>query len=141
MKHIFVFLQFLCMTVLSYFGDVLAFDILFVVQVLALILGIWAIRSVGENNWSVYPVPNEGSTISTLGAYRYVRHPMYLALLLFFTVVAFRANGPFSWTVYGVLWITLVTKILVEEHKIVQKHAEYTPYKRVTKKRLIPFVW
>jgi len=71
------------MTVLSYFGDVLAFDILFVVQVLALILGIWAIRSVGENNWSVYPVPNEGSTISTLGAYRYVRHPMYLALLLF----------------------------------------------------------
>jgi protein-S-isoprenylcysteine O-methyltransferase Ste14 len=94
-----------------------------------------------DNNWSVYPVPNKGSAISSLGAYRYVRHPMYTALLLFFMAVAIRANGPFSWAIYGILWIMLLTKVLVEEHKITQKHPEYTQYKRVTKKRLIPFVW
>jgi protein-S-isoprenylcysteine O-methyltransferase Ste14 len=141
MKHVFVFIQFLCITILSYFGDALAFDVLILLQLVAIVLSLWAIRSVGDNNWSVYPVPNKGSAISSLGAYLYVRHPMYTALLLFFMAVAIRANGPFSWAIYGILWIMLLTKVLVEEHKITQKHPEYTQYKRVTKKRLIPFVW
>ena len=141
MKHIFVLSQFLCIALLTYFGHVLAIDVVFIMQVAAAALGMWAVRSVGDNNWSVYPTPNEESSISARGPYQHVRHPMYTALLLFFLPVALRADGPFSWSIYGVLVFTLVLKILFEERQLLHKHADYAEFKKVTKKRLIPYVW
>jgi protein-S-isoprenylcysteine O-methyltransferase Ste14 len=141
MKHIFVLSQFISIALLSYFGNVLAFDWYVMLQLVGVALGIWAVRSVGENNWSVYPTPNEGSSISDSRAYKLVRHPMYTALILFFLPVALRADGWFSWILYGVLVFTLVVKILFEERQLIKKHTEYTDFKKVTKKRLIPFVW
>jgi protein-S-isoprenylcysteine O-methyltransferase Ste14 len=141
MKHIFVLSQFIFIALLSYFGNVLAFDWYVMLQLLGVALGIWAVRSVGENNWSVYPTPNEGSSISDSRAYKLVRHPMYTALILFFLPVALRADGWFSWILYGVLVFTLVVKIIFEERQLIKKHTEYTDFKKVTKKRLIPFIW
>tara|TARA_B110000037_G_scaffold201006_1_gene242028 strand:+ start:441 stop:866 length:426 start_codon:yes stop_codon:yes gene_type:complete len=141
MKHIFVLSQFISIALLSYFGNVLTFDWYVMLQLVVVALGIWAVRSVGENNWSVYPTPNEGSSISATGAYKYVRHPMYTALILFFLPVVLRADGFFSWTIYGVLILTLIVKIIFEERQLIKKHTEYTHFKKVTKKRLIPFVW
>ena len=110
-------------------------------QVASVALGIWAVKSVGENNWSVYPIPNQESSISALGAYQLVRHPMYTALVLFFLAVALRTDGWFSWLTYGVLVVTLILKILFEEKQMLLKHPEYGNFKKVTKKRLIPFIW
>ena len=141
MKHLFVLSQFICIALLTYFGRVFAIDVVMLVQVAAIILGIWAVKSVGENNWSVYPTPNEHSTISNNGAYKYVRHPMYTALVFFFLPVALRANGLFSWTIYGVLVFTLILKIVFEERQLITKHPNYANFKKKTKKRLIPFVW
>ena len=141
MKHIFVLSQFISIALLSYFGNVLTFDWYVMLQLVVVALGIWAVRSVGENNWSVYPTPNEVSSISTTGAYKYVRHPMYTALILFFLPVVLRADGFFSWTIYGILILTLIVKIIFEERQLIKKHTEYTHFKKVTKKRLIPFVW
>jgi len=141
MKHIFVLSQFSSIALLSYFGNVLTFDWYIRLKIVVVALGIWAVRSVGENNWSVYPTPNEGSSISATGAYKYVRHPMYTALILFFLPVALRADGFFSWTIYGVLILTLIVKIIFEERQLIKKHTDYTHFKKVTKKRLIPFVW
>jgi protein-S-isoprenylcysteine O-methyltransferase Ste14 len=141
MKHLFVFSQFLCIGILSYFGHVLACDWYFILQVAGVALGIWAVRSVGENNWSVYPIPNEASSISVKGAYKIVRHPMYTALVLFFLAIALRTDGWFSWIIYGVLVLTLIVKILFEERQMLKKHPDYADFKKVTKKRLIPFIW
>jgi protein-S-isoprenylcysteine O-methyltransferase Ste14 len=117
------------------------FDVYSILQIAASILGIWAIRSVGENNWSVYPIPNEESDISAKGAYKIIRHPMYTALILFFLPVAIRADGFYSWSVYIFLVLTLLVKVLYEERQIFKKHPEYANYKTVTKKRLVPFIW
>jgi protein-S-isoprenylcysteine O-methyltransferase Ste14 len=119
----------------------LAFDWYFLLQVVGAGIGIWAVRSIGENNWSVYPIPNENSSISAKGVYKIVRHPMYTALVLFFLPVALRANGWFSWIVYGILVLTLVVKIIFEERQMADKHPDYLDFKKATKKRLIPFVW
>ena len=108
---------------------------------MAIAFGIWAIKSVGEANWSVYPTPNKGSIISEREAYKIVRHPMYTALVLFFLPVALRANGFYSWTIYGVLVITLILKIIYEEKQLLVKHTEYADFKKITKKRLIPYIW
>ena len=94
-----------------------------------------------QNNWSVYPIPNQSSSISALGAYKLVRHPMYTALIFFFLPVALRANGTFSWIVYGVLVSTLVFKIIFEEKQLLKKHPEYADFRKATKKRLIPYIW
>jgi protein-S-isoprenylcysteine O-methyltransferase Ste14 len=141
MKHIFVLSQFLSIALLSYFGHVLAFDWYVILQLAGVALGIWAIKSVGENNWSVYPTPNEKSSISDSRAYKLVRHPMYTALILFFLPVAFRVDGWFSWIIYGILVFTLIVKILFEERQMIRKHPEYSEFKHVTKKRLIPYLW
>jgi protein-S-isoprenylcysteine O-methyltransferase Ste14 len=131
----------MCIALLTYFGEVVALDVVMLLQVAAVGLGLWAVRSVGDNNWSVYPVPNPQSSIANHGAYKYVRHPMYTALILFFLPVALRADGPFSWGIYSILVGTLCFKIGYEERQILLKHPEYADFKKVTKKRLIPFVW
>lgn len=141
MKHLFVLSQFVCIAILAFFGDIFAIDVVLLIQVAASLLGLWAVRSVGENNWSVYPIPNQSSSISALGAYKLVRHPMYTALIFFFLPAALRANGTFSWIVYGVLVSTLVFKIIFEEKQLLKKHPEYADFRKATKKRLIPYIW
>jgi protein-S-isoprenylcysteine O-methyltransferase Ste14 len=141
MKHIYVFFQFLCIALLAFFGDVIVFDLGLILQAAAIAFGIWAVRSVGQNNWSVYPIPNEESSISAKGAYKYVRHPMYTSIIFFFLPMQFRVYDWFSWIVYSVLVITLVLKIRFEEKQILTKHPEYAEFKKVTKQRLVPFIW
>lgn len=141
MKHIFVFFQFLCIALLTFFGDVLVFDFGLIIQLSAIAFGVWAVRSVGQNNWSVYPLPNQESSISAKGAYNYVRHPMYTSIIFFFLPMMFRTMIWLVWLIYGVLVLTLVLKIRFEEKQILEKHPEYEEFKKVTKKRLVPFVW
>lgn len=141
MKQVFVLLQFVCIGLLAFTSDFFAIDVVLLVQLAAILIGVWAIRSVGENNWSVYPVPNPASKITRIGPYKTVRHPMYTSLLLFFLPVIIRSNDWFSWTIYGVLALTLVFKIGYEEKQILSKHPEYEDFKKLTKKRVIPFVW
>ena len=139
-KQIFVLLQFISIGILLVFGNVLGLDLGGVFQMLAVLLGVWAIKSVGQNNWSVYPVPNEESSISQKGVYAYVRHPMYIAVLAFCWPIAIRTLATWAFAVAGTLTLTLVMKILFEEKQIVAKHPEYEAYAAKTK-RLIPFIW
>ena len=141
MKHLFVFFQILFIFFFFYFGTVLQLDWFIAIQSAGIALGLWAIRSIGENNWSVYPIPNKHSTITSTGPFGYIRHPMYLALLLFMGGITLRSYGWFVWLVYGLLLILLVLKIVYEERQLLAKHAEYTDYKNKTKKRLIPYIW
>ncbi|MDG2454444.1 MAG: isoprenylcysteine carboxylmethyltransferase family protein [Bacteroidia bacterium] len=141
MKHLFVFFQLLFLLFFFYFGKVLQFDWFTTLQLASIVLGLWAIRSVGENNWSVYPIPNKDSTITSTGPFGYIRHPIYTALLLFMAGIALRSYGWIIWMVYGLLLILLVLKIVYEEKQLLAKHAEYADFKKTTKKRLIPYIW
>ena len=141
MKQVFVLLQFLCIGILVFISDVFAIDVLLLVQIAAISLGIWAIRSVGQNNWSVYPIPNPESSITREGPYKAIRHPMYTAILFFFLPMMIRANNWLSWTIYGLLFLTLVIKINYEEKQMLSKHPEYAEFKQLTKKKLIPLLW
>lgn len=83
------------------------------------------------------PVPN-GRGLRTGGIYRYVRHPMYLSLLLF-------AGGAVCMTPWAALPLAalaavLLVKIEMEERYLAQCYEGYEAYKGRTK-RLIPFVW
>ncbi|MEW4488622.1 isoprenylcysteine carboxylmethyltransferase family protein [Thalassoglobus sp. JC818] len=100
---------------------------------------IWAIFSMGSKTLTVSPTPRESASLKTTGAYRWVRHPMYSALLLASAGCAF-APPQISITI---CWIgllgTLLLKIRFEETLLSERFPEYVEYQRKTS-MLIPFV-
>lgn len=89
-------------------------------------------------NFSVYPEVREGAVLITDGPYRYIRHPMYTALITMMVGIACY-NG--HWINYvGVIGIVMVvtTKAFREERVLPEVFPEYEPYKSGTK-RFVPY--
>ncbi|WP_145959845.1 methyltransferase family protein [Pelagibaculum spongiae] len=100
-------------------------------------LGIWVIRHNRIGNFSVFPEPMDKAKLITTGPYRWVRHPMYTALLLTMLGVAL-ING--CWiNLLGFLWLIMIIwfKARQEEKLLLQVYDEYSFYQQKTK-RLIP---
>lgn len=78
--------------------------------------------------------------VKTGGAYRYVRHPMYLGYMI--SHVGFLIMVPTLWnfTVYAVGWTCLVLRIVFEE-RLLSKDAAYQEFKTRVRRRLIPGVY
>ncbi len=107
---------------------------------LGLLVFLLAATSLGSNNLTVMPVPREENTLSKQGIYRFVRHPMYLSVLLCGVAVAFGAPSLWRWAGLAMALIVLVGKIRYEEHRLTAKHPEYPEVMRGVK-RLVPGVW
>lgn len=103
---------------------------------LSLTVFVAAYASLGKS-LTMSPVPNRKG-LRTRGIYRYVRHPMYLSLLLF----GAGATIMFLWTLIPLILLgtVLYHKIILEERFLAECYADYDSYKASTK-RLIPFVW
>jgi len=106
---------------------------------LGIALGAWALASNRPGNFNIRPDPKAGGTLIMHGAYRYVRHPMYVALLVGGAGLALR--DPVVWRVlaYAVLVIVLNVKARVEERAMRERHEGYAAYCARTP-RFIPFV-
>ncbi len=103
-------------------------------------LGVAALVANRPGNFNIRPDPKRGGTLVEHGIYRYVRHPMYLAVLvialglLWHDVVAWRALA------FGALAVVLHAKAAVEEAAMQRLHPQYAAYRARTA-RIIPFVW
>lgn len=108
------------------------------VQALAVALSVWARRSFPANTFRVAAAPG-ASAIIRRGPYRFVRHPMYSAALLF--IWAAILSHLSVWTVTLGVVVTLVVsfRLVAEERLLRTRYAEYGDYARSTK-ALIPFV-
>lgn len=108
-------------------------------------LGLWLLhRSHADlgTNWSITLEVQEKHQLVNQGIYRHVRHPMYLALLLYASgqalVLPNWVAGP-SYLVALALLIAL--RVGPEERMMVEEFGkEYEAYKARTK-RLVPGVW
>ena len=89
---------------------------------------------------NITPMPREGSVLVSAGPYRLIRHPMYLALMLFFYPLALPQSNPIVWTVFIVFNINLILKLLFEERLLMAKFLGYGEYRKHSW-RLIPFVF
>ena len=108
-------------------------------QVAAVALNLWARVSFPKGTFRVTAGPG-GAPILTKGPYRFVRHPMYLAVLIF--VGSGIAAHLSAWTVAAGIAVTgvIVARVLVEERLLRAKYPEYLEYSRSTK-ALVPFVF
>jgi protein-S-isoprenylcysteine O-methyltransferase Ste14 len=103
---------------------------------------IWAsaIRAMRLNNVRIGLEPGKNSTLCRKGPYHWIRHPMYLAALLFSGAFAIGAGTYFGAGAWFLLVIVLHYKAITEEQIWLKKTPEYADYLKATK-RLIPFLF
>jgi protein-S-isoprenylcysteine O-methyltransferase Ste14 len=107
-------------------------------QALAALLMLWARVTFGLRSFHYAANPTEGGLVTT-GPYRYMRHPIYAAVLLFvWTGVAVNAS-PLSVALGLVATAMLALRIIFEERLVRQRYPEYDDYARRTK-RVVPFI-
>ncbi len=108
------------------------------IQVLAALLMVWARLTFGIRSFHGTANPTAGGLVTT-GPYRYIRHPIYAAILYFFWA-GIAAHASLVTVVIGLLATAFTAvRIIAEEKLLVTMYPEYRAYARVTK-RLVPFV-
>lgn len=134
-------LQFLFIFLLlfgSSFNNLSALVYTFIIPSAALVL--WAIASMRKSKLRIFPEPSANATLVTGGPYRFIRHPMYTAVLL--GCCGLLANH-FTWVRFAMtvgLFIVLIIKLSWEEEMLAQKFDGYRDYMKNTL-RLIPFLF
>lgn len=103
-------------------------------------IGLWALSANRPGNFNVRPEPRAGGRLVTGGPYRLVRHPMYVAVLVFALGCCAGYATPWRWVALAALAAVLRVKAGVEERGMAARHPGYAEYAR-TRKRFVPFVW
>ncbi len=140
MSHALVFGQFASIAVLLFWGG---WDLpwwAWLVFATGLGLFAWAGASLGGNNFTILPDPREGNTLSQRGIYRFLRHPMYTAVLCCGVAVSFGAPSLARWIALVVCLVVLVAKVRYEEALLTKRHPDY-PGRMRGVARLLPGVW
>jgi protein-S-isoprenylcysteine O-methyltransferase Ste14 len=107
-------------------------------QGVAVLLMIWARVTFGLRSFHYAANPTEGGLVTT-GPYRYMRHPIYAAILLFlWTGVAVSAS-PLNVALGLIATAMLALRIAFEERLVRRRYPEYDDYARRTR-RVIPFI-
>lgn len=106
-------------------------------------VGAAALAANPPGNFNVRPVPREGGRLVTSGIYRWIRHPMYSAVLLggLGCVLLTPPAGTGVLAVALLAWAALVAvlwlKSGVEERWMAEAHPGYAEYQRATR-RFVP---
>lgn len=109
-------------------------------------LGLWALWCNRPGNFNVRPTPRSGGRLVQQGPYRWVRHPMYSAVLIASGACAWVGSqaaeraavttmpeGPWwVWLGWFVLLAVLCTKAWLEEHWMLAQHPDYAAYRSRT---------
>ncbi len=136
-----VAIQFACLTAIVLTGSILARNpVLLAVEVAALLLGVWAILTVRIGNVNVLPDPRQEAVLVQSGPYRWIRHPMYAALLLGTLALVLDSPSGLRWSLWIVLLINLVIKLHYEERMLLEHFGGYGAY-MAGSKRLIPYLY
>lgn len=108
--------------------------------ILSILLALWAIATMHKSKLRIRPEPSPDATLITAGPYRFIRHPMYAAILLGSTGLLIHQ---FTWLRLSIalaLATVLLIKMIWEEKMLLQKFDDYDTYMKSTK-RLCPFIF
>ncbi|MFT4728086.1 MAG: protein-S-isoprenylcysteine O-methyltransferase Ste14 [Granulosicoccus sp.] len=103
-------------------------------------VAIWALISMPRGTFRVMPEPAATAQLTQSGPYRWLRHPMYSAVLLAALGAAI-SHATFGHSlIFLALIVVLLLKIHREEQYLLATYNEYADYTTRTK-ALIPFIY
>ena len=114
--------------------------LLLFVQIFGILIALWALFIMNKSKLNITPTPKKDAILIDYGIYKYIRHPMYLSLLLIFTPVLIENFNFVNITIYFIFTINLILKMLYEESLLKLYFKGYSEYMKKTK-RLIPFIF
>lgn len=109
----------------------------------AVALAAWTLAHNRIGNFNIRPEPKTGGRLITTGPYRWIRHPMYSAVLLGAAALAWAALAwaapAWAWLAWAALAGVLWAKASLEERWLAQRHAAYAGYRRRSR-RFVPWL-
>jgi protein-S-isoprenylcysteine O-methyltransferase Ste14 len=82
-----------------------------------------------------------GQRVVSTGVYAFVRHPMYLGIVLMFTGTPLLLGSVAGLGIAVTIVVLLATRIEAEERLLIEELDGYAEYRRKVRYRLVPFVW
>ena len=139
-SYLFVGVQFVCLGLILTTGPWLAKTPGFLfLELFGGFLGVWAIWTMKLRNLSALPDIKSHSPLQTGGPYRWIRHPMYTALLLLMLALVCEEFSYWRGLMWVLLLVDLFLKLRYEEVLLAKNFPEYAEYQQHTHK-LIPWI-
>ena len=104
------------------------------------LLGLWALACNRPGNFNIRPAPREGGQLVQEGPYRWIRHPMYTAVMACGLACASAATSSWGWLGVAALVAVLATKATFEERWMLAAHPGYAAYRARTR-RFVPGIF
>ena len=93
------------------------------------LLGLWTLLHNRPGNFNIRPLPKADGLLVTDGPYRWIRHPMYTAVLLVMASFTFAAHGLHpGWVALVALLAVLTAKARLEERLLRITFPAYAEY-------------
>ncbi len=140
-SHILVTIQFISIAAgLIPFGGQSGSPIWLTATAIGILVGLYTLLHNRLGNFGVYPEPLGHAELVTSGPYQWVRHPMYLAVLLFMLGIAMYNGHLINQLSLVTLTLAIIGKMNREEAYLREHFDEYGDY-CCTNKRLVPFLY
>lgn len=135
-----VAIQFLAMAGILFLADWIALNGWGIMQLVGAVLAIWAVLTMHLGRFNIVPDPRPDGVLVQTGPYRWIRHPMYAAILyVFFPIIVTHASFETS-ILFGVLVFDLLIKLHYEERLLMTRFTDYADYQSRTQ-RLVPYLY
>lgn len=135
-----LFIQFSTLAVIFLLALLYPVNSYAVVNVGLIAIALYILANASRNlkpSFRVNPIPRENVPLIRTGIYQYVRHPMYLAVILLALGISGFSSHPAAIVITGVLIINLIIKAKLEDNLLLRIHPELIEYQMNTA-RFIP---
>ncbi len=113
----------------------------FIGYIPALIFGFLAIRENAYASDVVRIQEDRGHTVCTTGPYKFVRHPMYVGVILFILCFPLSLGSLYSFIPASLIIVLFIIRTSLEDKTLQKELPGYKDYAQKVRYRLFPGVW